>query len=97
MYLEKGRTVFTLSALIAIKCLHHSVPRTHREADDGLSSSLSAISVSFMFCETCLKTLNKPLEERDKTVLFREGTAHDARPNFLITRRRNKTLNESLR
>lgn len=24
-----------------------------------------------MFCETCQKTLNKPLEERDKTFLFR--------------------------
>ena len=50
--------------------LHHSGPRTDREADDGLSSSASAISVSFMFCETRLKTLNEALEERDKTVLF---------------------------
>lgn len=84
--------------------LHHSGPRTHREADDGLSSSVSAISVSFMFCETCQKTLNKPLEERDKTFLFLRENCHDARPNFLITRRggetrgkKNKTLNESPR
>lgn len=53
--------------------LHHSGPRTRREADDGLSSSVSAISVSFMFCESRRKTLNKPLEEGDKNRPFSEG------------------------
>lgn len=59
-----------------------------------------------MFCETCQKTLNKALEERDKNRPFLRENCHDARPNFLITRRRreevggegegekNKTLNE---
>lgn len=71
MYLEKqAHGVYTLHFDCNL-ILHHSGPRTHREADDGLSSSVSAISVSFMFCET----LNKPLEEGDKTVLFWERIA----------------------
>lgn len=67
--------------------LHQSGPRTRREADDGLSSSVSAISVSFMFCGTRLRTRNKPLEEQDKTFLPPSGNRRDARPNFLIARR----------
>ena len=70
MHLEKDRQMFTLSTFIAIKFYITQRPELTQEADDGLSSSVSAITMSFTFCATCQKTLNKPLEEGDKNLSF---------------------------